>query len=68
MIHGDYPPGFKVALHQKDLNICQRMAERRGGRLPLTAETIAEYKHLIEGGHGDEDISNLHRLKAALFP
>jgi 3-hydroxyisobutyrate dehydrogenase len=68
MIRGDYPPGFKVALHHKDLNICRLMAERRGGRLPLTEETLSEYERLMGGGHGDEDISALYRLKSTLFP
>ncbi len=67
MISGEYPPGFKVRLHHKDLNICRRMAERRDGRLPLTDETLSDYESLMEQGWGDDDISALYRLKAALF-
>lgn len=67
MISGQYPPGFKVGLHHKDLEICRSMAERRHGRLPLTDETAQDYERLMDEGHGDEDISSLYRLKADLF-
>lgn len=67
MIAGNYPPGFKVRLHHKDLEICRRMAERRGGQLPLSEDTLRDYERLMDEGHGDEDISSLYRLKAGLF-
>lgn len=67
MIQGQFEPGFKVALHQKDLRICQGMAERLGGRLPLMERTLGEYQQLVEKGLGDQDISALFRLKQALF-
>jgi len=35
--------------------------------LPLVEMTLLHYRHLLESGHGDEDISALHRLKRALF-
>ncbi len=67
MVRGQYPLGFKVALHKKDLEICQRMAGVRGVRLPVVEMTLLHYQRLLEGGHGDEDISSLFRLKHALF-
>jgi 3-hydroxyisobutyrate dehydrogenase len=67
MVRGEYPLGFKVSLHAKDLAICQAMAEALGTRLPIVEMTRLHYRRLIEGGHGDEDISSLYRLKAALF-
>jgi 3-hydroxyisobutyrate dehydrogenase len=62
-----YPPGFRVRLHEKDLQICRAMAARHGVQLPLIEMTLVHYRRLIEQGHGDEDISTLFRLKDALF-
>jgi len=67
MVRGEFPLGFKVALHQKDLGIVQAMAAARGVRLPVVEMTRIHYDRLIEQGHGDEDISALYRLKRALF-
>lgn len=67
MIRGEYPPGFKVELHHKDLEICRRMAERRSGALPLSEATVRDYRRLMQEGHGGEDISALYRLKDELF-
>jgi 3-hydroxyisobutyrate dehydrogenase len=67
MVQGDYPPGFRVALHHKDLGICQAMAEQIGARLPIVEMTLIHYRRLIDAGYGDEDISALHREKQALF-
>ncbi|HXG28748.1 MAG TPA: NAD(P)-dependent oxidoreductase, partial [Nevskiales bacterium] len=63
MVEGRYPPGFKLALHHKDLSICLAMAAQLGGELPLSAQTRADYERLMAAGHGDEDISALYRLK-----
>ncbi len=67
MAAGRYPLGFKVALHYKDLKIVQQMAAARGVQLPLVEMTLLHYRRLQESGHGDEDISSLHRLKRRLF-
>lgn len=67
MVRNDYPPGFRVRLHQKDLNICREMAARHGVQLPVIEMTLHHYRRLIEQGHGDEDISTLFRLKDQLF-
>jgi 3-hydroxyisobutyrate dehydrogenase len=67
MVKGAYTPGFRVALHLKDLAICQRMAEEEGVALPLVEMTLIHYRRLMEAGFGDEDISALHREKLALF-
>ena len=67
MERGEYPPGFRVRLHQKDLNICRAMARACGAELPVVEATLNDYARLIEAGHGDEDISAIYRLKAALF-
>ncbi len=63
MIQGHYEPGFKLALHHKDLRICQTMAEKNSADLPLVELTISDYEQLISNGFADEDISALYRLK-----
>jgi len=68
MVKGVYEPGFKIALHHKDLEICQQMmAERGEKRLPIVEMSLIQYKRLMDEGHGDEDISALYRLKKELF-
>ena len=64
MVAGQFAPGFRVALHDKDLGICQRMATDVGRQFPAADMTREEYAELMRGGHGDEDISALFRLKA----
>lgn len=64
MTSGTFAPGFKLALHHKDLKICQRMAENAQVAIPLSVMTITEYEQLMAAGHGDEDISVLYRLKS----
>ncbi len=63
MTKGVFKPGFKVALHAKDLKICQQMAEQAGLDLPLAQTTLDDYQQLMEQGFADEDISALYRLK-----
>ncbi len=63
MAHGSFAPGFKLALHHKDLKICLETAKRLGMPLPVTEMTLREYVELIKQGHGNEDISALYRLK-----
>ncbi len=63
MIQGTFAPGFKLALHHKDLKICQAMAEQTGLSIPLTDMTVTDYEQLMAEGYGDEDISALYRLK-----
>lgn len=67
MERGAYPPGFRVRLHHKDLLICRAMALAAGAELPVVEAALADYARLIAAGHGDEDISTIFRLKAALF-
>jgi 3-hydroxyisobutyrate dehydrogenase len=67
MIRGQYPLGFKVALHAKDLEICRRMAGELGVKLPLVEMTLLHYARL-PAQSADEDISALFRLKSDMFP
>ena len=63
MTRDSFAPGFKLALHHKDLAICLAMAEPLGVSLPLTSITLEHYRELMTAGYGEEDISALYRLK-----
>ena len=63
MTKGVFAPGFKLALHHKDLKICQAMAAQTGTPLPITDKTVTDYEQLMAENYGDEDISALYRLK-----
>ena len=64
---GVFEPGFKLALHHKDLEICKRMAQQFGVALPVVEMTLIHYRRLMDAGYGDEDISALFREKQRLF-
>ncbi|HMD27004.1 MAG TPA: NAD(P)-dependent oxidoreductase [Steroidobacteraceae bacterium] len=68
MANNNFPAGFRVRLHDKDLKICRDMAARHGAVLPVVESTLEEYAKLIAQGYGDEDISAIYRLKTKLFP
>ena len=67
LAQGKFEPGFRVALHHKDLAICKQMAAQFGVALPVVEMTLIHYRRLMEAGYGDEDISALFREKRALF-
>jgi 3-hydroxyisobutyrate dehydrogenase len=57
MIDDEYPIGFRLALHRKDLGIALEMAGESGMMLPLAMLVAALEDRLVAGGHGDEDMS-----------
>jgi len=61
MIDNDYPLGFKVALHRKDLGIALELAGQLGAVLPVSALAAQLETGLIATGHGDDDMSALAR-------
>ncbi len=64
MLKNEFKNGFKVALHHKDLSICQDMAKNNSGvDLPTVEMTLDNYQELIKQGYGEEDISSLFRIK-----
>ena len=66
MLADNYAPGFKLALHHKDLAICQTMLKHAcDASLPMIEMTLIHYQRLMDEGYGDEDISALFRLKKA---
>ncbi|MFI3215741.1 MAG: NAD(P)-dependent oxidoreductase [Methylococcales bacterium] len=66
MTENHYPAGFKVALHQKDLDICLQMGRDSEVSLPITSQTRDDYAQLISQGLGECDISALYSLKTNL--
>lgn len=61
MIAGEFPLGFKVRLHRKDLEIALRAADRAGIDLPAARVVAALEDALVETGFADSDISALIR-------
>lgn len=67
MLQNKFDPGFKVALHHKDLIICRDMADKNSGTiLPAVEMTLSNYQKLMDDGHGEEDISALFRIKKGM--
>jgi 3-hydroxyisobutyrate dehydrogenase len=62
MIDNEYPLGFKVALHLKDLGIALDMARELGADLPVTALCADIERELIGRGHAAEDMSAVARV------
>ena len=67
MIQNRFETGFRIALHAKDLAICEQLAAQCHGRLPLVEAVRADYQALMAGGFGHEDISALYRRARARF-
>jgi 3-hydroxyisobutyrate dehydrogenase len=61
MLANDYPLGFKVALHRKDLGIALDLASQLGAALPVTALAAQLETGLMAAGHADDDMSALAR-------
>lgn len=61
MITDDYPPGFRIALHLKDLGIALGLAREVGASLPVAGLAAQIEAGLVAQGHGDDDNSALAR-------
>jgi 3-hydroxyisobutyrate dehydrogenase len=61
MLENEYPLGFKVSLHRKDLGIALQLARETGTALPITAICEQLESGLIGRGFGDEDVSAVAR-------
>jgi 3-hydroxyisobutyrate dehydrogenase len=62
MIANDYPLGFKVALHRKDLGIALDLAREMGADLPVTNLAAELETELVAGGYAEDDMSALARV------
>ena len=61
MLAGQFPLGFKLELHRKDLAIALAAAAGVGLELPVCERVAALEEALIARGHGGEDVSALVR-------
>jgi 3-hydroxyisobutyrate dehydrogenase-like beta-hydroxyacid dehydrogenase len=61
MIDDEYPLGFRLSLHRKDIGIALEMAGESGMMLPLAMLVGALEDRLLAGGDGDADMSVLAR-------
>ncbi|MGZ8527393.1 MAG: NAD(P)-dependent oxidoreductase [Candidatus Limnocylindrales bacterium] len=61
MLANDYPLGFKVALHLKDLRIGLGLADELDADLPVTRLCAEIEAALVDGGHADDDVSAVAR-------
>jgi 3-hydroxyisobutyrate dehydrogenase len=61
MIANDYPLGFRIALHLKDVGIALELAREVGASLPVTALASQIEAGLVGRGHGDDDNAGLAR-------
>jgi 2-hydroxy-3-oxopropionate reductase len=62
MISGDFKPGFKASLHQKDMRIVMQAAEQLGMALPGAAVFTQNLNALIGGGDGELDSSGIFKV------
>ena len=61
MIKNEYPLGFRLSLHAKDLAITLDAAKLLGVNLPVTGMIAQLENGLMARGHGEEDLSALAR-------
>ena len=61
MLMGQYPLGFRMSLHHKDLGIALDAAGDVNLDLPVTRLVANLENELMERGHSDEDVSAIHR-------
>ena len=61
MLANDYPLGFKVALHLKDLRIALGLADELGADLPITRLCAEIENGVVADGHGEDDVSAVAR-------
>ncbi|HSH90515.1 MAG TPA: 2-hydroxy-3-oxopropionate reductase [Ramlibacter sp.] len=59
MIRRTFAPGFRIALHQKDLNLALQGARALGVALPQTASAAQLMQSCVALGHGQADHSAL---------
>lgn len=66
MIEGDFNPGFKARLHQKDMGLVNDAARELGLTLPGAEQTAQYLNALIRLGLGEEDSAAIFKVLAAM--
>ena len=62
MLDNSYPPGFKIALHKKDIGIVTQIAAELGLSLPQTAHGHDLLAKAMEAGYGEEDSAAIYKV------
>ena len=62
MLEGEFPLGFRLDLHHKDLNIALSSGREVGLEMPVTHLVQQLEAELISRGYGNEDVSTLRRF------
>ena len=62
MVNNEYPLGFRVRLHHKDLRIALEAAKELGVTMPAAALVDQIENGLLARGYGDEDMSAIGRV------
>lgn len=62
VVADDYPLGFRVELHLKDLRIALDEAKALGLDLAVTELVADQERRLVDAGFGAEDVSNVARI------
>jgi 3-hydroxyisobutyrate dehydrogenase/2-hydroxy-3-oxopropionate reductase len=65
MLADQYPLGFKLALHHKDLKIALDVAKEQQLELPITQLVLEQESKLMQRGLGNADVSALRRCYPA---
>jgi 2-hydroxy-3-oxopropionate reductase len=66
MLDDDFTPGFKAALHQKDMRIVLEAANELGIALPGAAQVAQFLNALVGEGQGDLDSAAIYRIQRTL--
>jgi 2-hydroxy-3-oxopropionate reductase len=61
MIESDFEPGFKIKLHNKDMQNVLNAGSSLGVPLPLSAQLLEIFKSLVSSGNGELDHSGIAR-------
>ena len=68
MLEGNFVPGFKSRLHQKDMRIATQTAAELGLDAPAAALALERFTELVDQGGGEKDHSALRTLLRAKTP
>jgi 3-hydroxyisobutyrate dehydrogenase-like beta-hydroxyacid dehydrogenase len=62
VIAGNYPPGFRLWMHLKDIRIALAEAAALGVSLPVTQLVSELEARVVEAGYGNDDVSAYARV------
>ena len=62
MLDGNFVPGFKAKLHQKDMRIVTQTAQESGLDAPAAKLALERFTKLVDSGGGEKDHSALRTL------